>query len=154
MEFTLGACRLRVDAAANRAYYRARSLPWATCSCDGCRNFAQAVWDLPQVVTDFFAVLGLDPKKPAEIYAIDQEETPAICPYGGFYHLKGELLAGLPRPGQCCGEWQTLAEGFSVAFRSDCHLVPTGFPTPCVQMEIEFRLPWLLPVKNPYYYDC
>ena len=58
-EFTLGGYRLLVDVEATRAYYAAYNEPWITCECDGCRNFAQAVKDLPQAVKDFFDALGL-----------------------------------------------------------------------------------------------
>ena len=150
-EFHIGSYRLSVDAEAARAYYAAHPLPWVACDCAGCRNFIQAVKTLPPAVTDFFAALGLDPEKPAEVYAIDQEESAALCPYGAFYHLTGEIWAGLPTSG-CCGEWLTLAEGVEAAFRPDCALLPEDFPRPCMQMEMECRLPWLLEEENPYYH--
>lgn len=153
-EFAWGSYRLEIDVEATREYYEAHPLPWITCDCAGCRNFVRAVKKLPPSVTGFFTVLGVAPEKPAEIYAIDQEEDPAICSYGGFYHLKGALLAGLPAPGQCCGAWLPLADGFSAAFRPDCALLPEDFPRPPIQMEIEFRLPWLLEEENPYYHHC
>lgn len=151
-EFTLGAYRLQADVETTRAYYAACPQPWVTCDCAGCRNFARAVRFLPPAVAAFFASLGLDPEKPAEIYALDQEDS-AVCLYGGFYHLTGKLTAGVPAPGYACGTWLELAEGFSAAFRPDCALLPVDFPQPCLQMEVNFRFPWLLEEENAYYHN-
>lgn len=153
-EFTLAPYRLAVDVEGTRAYYAAHPLPWVVCDCAGCRNFVRAVKTLPPAVTDFFASLGLDPEKPAEVYAIDQEESAAFCFYGAFYHLAGKILTGLPAPGCCCGAWLTLADGAEAAFRPDCALLPGDFPGPCIQMEAEYRLPWLLREENPYHHSC
>lgn len=152
-EVVFGAYRLAVDVEGTRGYYRAHPLPWVCCDCAGCRNFVRAVKTLPPAVTDFFAALGLDPEKPAEVYAIDQEEDAALCRYGAFYHLRGELLAGLPEPGCCCGAWLALDGGTEAAFRPDCALVPADFPAPRVQLEAAFCLPWLLEEENPYYHN-
>ena len=95
-EFIFGAYRLLADAEAARAYYAAH--PGITCGCAGCRNFLRAVKALPPAAAGFFAALGLEAEKAAEVYAIDQEESAGICRYGAFYHLPGELRAGLPAP--------------------------------------------------------
>ena len=139
-EFIFGSYRLLADAEAARAYYAAH--PGITCGCAGCRNFVRAVKTLPSAAVDFFAALGLDPEKAAEVYAIDQEESAGICLYGAFYHLPGELSA--------LGKPLAIAEGFSAAFQADCNLLQKDFPQPCVQLEAEFRLPWLLEEENLY----
>ncbi len=66
-EFTFGSYRLLMDVEANRTYYAAHPLPWMTCGCAGCQNFAQAVKNLPQPVREFFDALGMDPEKPGEL---------------------------------------------------------------------------------------
>ena len=149
-EFALESYRLAVDVEGTRAYYGTHPLPWILCDCAGCRNFAWAVKTLPPTVTDFFAALGLDPEKPAEIYINTADRSMGW--YGGWYHLRGELLAGFPPPEQCIGKWLSLTENFSVAFRQDCALVPEDFPEPRLQMEIDCRLPWLL--EELYFQDC
>ena len=147
-EFQIGPYRLAADAEGTGDYYAARPLPWVTCACAGCRNFALAVRTLPPAVTDFFAALGLDPEKPAEV-CVDHADG-GSCLYGCWYHLIGELAAGGPLPGRLCGEWLTLAEGVEAAFSPECHLLPEDFPQPGLQLNLEWRLPWLLEEENPY----
>lgn len=144
-----GPYRLMADIEATRAWYEAHPLPWVTCDCAGCRNFVQAVKALPPAVTDFFTALGLDPEKPAEV-CVDRGDRES-CLYGGWYHLAGELTAGGPPPGRLCGAWLAPAEGVEIAFGPECHLLPEDFPRPCVQLNLEWRLPWLLEEKNPYF---
>ncbi len=148
-EFTFGPYRLMADIEATRAWYEAHPLPRVTCDCAGCRNFIQAVKALPPAVTDFFTALGLDPEKPAEV-CVDRGDRES-CLYGGWYHLAGELTAGGPPPGRLCGAWLAPAEGVEIAFGPECHLLPEDFPRPCVQLNLEWRLPWLLEEKNPYF---
>ncbi len=148
-EFTFGPYRLMADIEATRAWYEAHPLPRVTCDCAGCRNFVQAVKALPPAVTDFFTALGLDPEKPAEV-CVDRGDRES-CLYGGWYHLAGELTAGGPPPGRLCGAWLAPAEGVEIAFGPECHLLPEDFPRPCVQLNLEWRLPWLLEEKNPYF---
>lgn len=136
-EFQLGSYRLSVDVEATRDFYAARPLPWITCGCAGCRNFVRAVKTLPP---------------PAEVcvdrgYGVD-------CLYGSWYHISGELLEGGPSPGRLYGEWLTLAEGVEAAFSPECHLPPEEFPRPCFQLNLEWRLPWLLEEENPYDQGC
>lgn len=148
-DFAFGPYRLMADIEATRAWYEAHPLPWVTCDCAGCRNFVQAVKALPPAVTDFFTALGLDPEKPAEV-CVDRGDRES-CLYGGWYHLAGELTAGGPPPGRLCGAWLAPAEGVEIAFGPECHLLPEDFPRPCVQLNLEWRLPWLLEEKNPYF---
>ena len=152
-ELTFGAYRLLVDVEATRAYYAAHNEPWITCDCAGCRNFAQAVKDLPPAVRDFFGVLGLDPEKPGEV--MFYQGTQRTLSGGGWYHLVGQVLEGASRPGDCeafPAGWYELAEGFSVGFQNHCDLLPEDFPRPCCQMQFNYTLPWVLEEKNPYYY--
>ena len=147
-EFTLPPYRLNIDIAATRAYCAAHPFPRVTCGCAGCRNFVRAVKTLPPAVTDFFSALGLDPERAAEV-CVDHADKKS-CLYGSWYHLVGELTAGEPPPGHLCGAWLTLAEGVEAAFGQECHLLPEDFPRPCLQLNLEWRLPWLLEEKNPY----
>lgn len=144
-EFTFGPYHLRADTAQTRAYYAAHPLPWVTCDCSGCRNFVRAVKTLPPAVTELFAALGLDPEKPAEtMYYTGTAESVSG---GGWYHLCGTLSGDAPASPMTLVE---ITPEFSIAFRPDCALLPEDFPRPCVQMEVEFRLPWLLEDENDY----
>lgn len=153
-EFVFGGYRLAVDVEATRAYYASHNEEWITCQCDGCRNFAQAVGTLPQAVRDFFETLGLDVEKPGEL--MYYQGTPTTLSGGGWYHLVGRILEGDTMPGAkevFPAGWYELGDGFSVAFKSRCDLLPDDFPAPAIQMEFGHRMPWVLEGPNPYIYE-
>ena len=153
-EFVFGGYRLAVDVEATRAYYASHNEDWITCQCDVCRNFAQAVGTLPQAVRDFFQALGLDVEKPGEL--MYYQGTPTTLSGGGWYHLVGRILEGDTMPGAkevFPAGWYELSDGFSVAFKSQCDLLPDDFPRPCFQMEFNHQMPWVLEVPNPYIYE-
>lgn len=113
--FVFGAYRIRVDVEATQVYYAAHPLPWITCGCAGCRNFAQAVYHLPQTVRDFFSSLGLDPEKPGEL--CNYGAVSGSLSGGGWYHMVGTILEGASKPGGCevfPAGWHELARSFSV----------------------------------------
>lgn len=150
-EFSFGPYRIRVDVEATREYYAARPLPWFTCDCAGCRNFARAVKRLPTAVREFFDDLGLDPEKPGE--TCYYTGTPDSLVGGGWYYICGTILAGASMPGDYeafPAGWYELDENFSVGFKTGCDLLPDDFPRPCFQMEFNHRLPWVLKEPNPY----
>ena len=150
MEIVLGSYRLDVDVAATRAYYAEHPLPWITCDCKGCQNYERAITQIPQEVKEFFDRLGLDPEKPAETCYYQGTET--TLSGGGWYHICGTILesAVSENPSMVFGEWITPAEGFNVAFKTECDLLPKDFPQPCFQMEFSHLLPWVLEEPNPY----
>lgn len=142
-EFSFGGYRLLVDAEKTREYYAAHPLPWVTCTCNGCRNFVQAVKLLPEEVRSFFAQLGVDPEKPGETSWFTL--TPAEASGDAWYHICGTILAGGEAPeGQRFNEWLDVTEKFRAAFSPECYLLPEDFPRPCFQMDVAFALPWVL----------
>lgn len=145
-EFVFGPYRLLVDVERTQAYYSAHPLPWVTCGCAGCRNFVQAVKLLPPEAKGFFDALGLDPGKPGELCYYQGTERDLAG--DGWYHLAGTVLEGgfeaYP------AEWYSLAEGFSVGFKTACDLLPEDFPKPCFQMEFSYIIPWVMREPNPY----
>ena len=150
-ELTFGAYRLLVDVEATRSYYAAHDEPWITCDCAGCRNFAQAVKDLPRAIRDFFDTLGLEPEKVQELcyYNGSEQTISGDC----WYHLVGTVVQGSSKPGDYqvfpVG-WVDITKAFSVGFKNECELLPEDFPHPCCQMQLNFTLPWGLEEPNPY----
>ena len=149
-EFVFGIYRLLVDVERTQAFYAEHPLPWIIGDCAGCRTFAQAIREIPAPVRDFFEALGLDPEKPAETCYYQGTET--TLSGGGWYHICGEIAEGaLPEDSpQIFSQWLELTEDFSVAFKTQCDLLPENFPRPAFQMELNHLLPWLLEEKNPY----
>lgn len=147
-EFVFGGYRLAVDVEKTQAYYAAHPLPWVTCTCGGCRNFAEAVKLLPENIKAFFTALGLDPEKPAETCWYPGTKTESNG--DAWYHLCGTILERAePGENMRFGEWMEVAENFRAAFGPECHLLPEDFPRPCFQMDVIFQLSWVLEEANP-----
>ncbi len=147
-EVIFGGYRLAVDVEKTREYYAAHPLPWVTCTCAGCRNFIRAVKLLPEEVRTFFARLGADPEKPAETGWYPGTRTEANG--DAWYHLCGRIVERIEPPeDRRFGEWLNIAENFRAAFGPECCLLPEDFPRPCFQMDVTFRLPWVLEEENP-----
>lgn len=156
MIFDIGIYQLDVDVEKTAAFYRADGD--ITCDCAGCRNYAKAVAELPASVAQFFHQFGIDPAKPIEVSA-----TPAVCEdfvyYSGFYYICGtyqenkehrtpdaEKEAQFNQP-----SWMDLDDDRSVYFiKPRWGVLDNNFPTPVIQMEIGFTLPWVLDEPNPY----
>jgi hypothetical protein len=140
-EFTIGPCRLLVDAEATRAWYAARGEIAGGCDCAYCRNFAAAIETVPRDAGALLASMGVDIRKPREVI----EWGPGAggrYPYEGIYHLAGTAPAG-----DCPSA--VLAEGVTVSFDEDCDLLPEDFPSPCFQINVTMKLPWLLHEPKP-----
>lgn len=147
-ELVLGGYRLAVDVERTREYYAAHPLPWVTCTCGGCRNFAEAVKLLPDAVKTFFDRLGVDPEKPAETSWFPG--TKAVANGDAWYHVCGTILERKePGENQRFLEWLDVTEKFSASFGPECWLLPEDFPRPCFQMDVAFQLPWVLEEENP-----
>lgn len=147
-EMILGGYRLSVDVEKTRAYYAARPLPWVTCTCAGCRNFVEAVKQLPEEVKVFFDTLGTDPEKPVETSW--NPGSPAAANGDAWYHVCGRIMDRIEPPeNHVFGEMLDITEAFSAAFNPECWLLPDDFPRPCFQLEVFFQLPWVLEEPNP-----
>ena len=152
---------LDIDIQKTRLFYKKTNNVSVGCSCSGCRNFERATEILPAEVKKFFAALGIDMKKPAEVYANTVNADGSVA-YGGFYHICGRLLDGE-------SAWVTvksnkkattfyldsskaysISKDFRVFFQEDCCLVEDGFPEPVLQLEIEANIPWVLAEPNDF----
>lgn len=130
-EFVFAGYRLAVDVEATRAYYASHNEEWITCQCDGCGQLCPGGGNAAQAVRDFFETLGLDVEKPGEL--MYYQGTPTTLSGGGWYHLVGRILEGDTMPGAkevFPAGWYELGDGFSVAFKSQCDLLPDDFPAP------------------------
>ena len=159
--FRFSECVFDVDVERTRAYYTQDD--YRLCGCQNCRNYDQAILTVPDAVLDFLRSLGIDPRKPTEVYSVNEElEEDGTLRYNGWYHVCGTPV-----------EWtettsETVAENgvrilqhrmdlayspapdypFSILPVKNTVMLPKGFPTPALQLEIDVRLPWVLP--DPY----
>lgn len=149
MRYFIGKYVLDIDVARTRAYYEAAQD--FSCTCTGCRNFAQAVRYLPDEVKAFFERLGMDMKKPAEVFAIYKNGDHSVY-YGGFFHICGTILEGPNTLVQIDEKHSTvdktavcsLSDVFEFYFQEECYLLDEQFPRPVFQMEVYMTLPWVL----------
>jgi hypothetical protein len=158
----LGEYILDIDVCENEKYYKNERYVSEGCECDGCRNYELAVDQVSTDVREMFNKLGIDIKKPAEVYVNCSENN--ILFYGGFYHLCGTIVKG-ESPWEVVSETKTstvrhlnenrmicLEKSFRIAFQEGCALLDENFPRPCIQMEILAYLPWVMQKENRYEY--
>lgn len=160
MRITLGEYTLDVSEEENRDYYLKERYISEGCSCDGCQNYELSVEKVSPEVINLFNQLGIDIKKPAEVY-VNYSESNVLC-YGGFYHICGRIVKG-ESPWEIVSQIEnstasylneskmfSIATNYKVAFQEECSLLNENFPRPCIQMEILAYLPWLLDKPNTY----
>lgn len=135
VEFVLGDHHLSVDTAATSAYYEAHTELVSACSCAHCRNFHAALPLLPVGIRDFLTALGLRADCPAEVMEWTREADGRHW-YTVQYQIAGTLLRR--------GDPVEIVPGTTAAFTSGSGPFLEGFPTPCFQLFLDLRLPWLL----------
>jgi hypothetical protein len=145
-----------VDVERTRAFYSREDVPTTSekCSCAGCQNYDRAIVEAPAAVLDFLESLGIDPRKPAEVYDVmgGLDEDGRVW-YNGFYHVCGTRLEGEDAWVDTAKDMKHLDESkmyapdpsFRISFEEQVHLLRKEFPTPVLQMEINAHLPWVLP---------
>jgi len=116
------------------------------CDCQSCQNYQKAILSFPIEVHRFFEELGIDISKPPQVYEIDFKN--GIVNMGGWYHIVGNILDGIdcsqpvgiePPP------LFTISDGFDIGFTRDISpMRAETFPKPMFQMEIFFKVPWVL----------
>lgn len=136
------------DRKATRAFYKEHQLITDDCDCAYCRNYSEALGELPKKLLDLLDRLGIDPRKEAEVYECMKHDDGRHL-YGTSYHFVGTLILdeayqdslddGYRRDGQ-----YILFEDYSIRFNDDVVLVPDGFPSPVLQLEFQVTIPWKL----------
>ena len=148
----IGQWRISVDREATQNAYADMDSA-EKCACCYCRNYDNAVFDFPMEVQRLFEDLGIDIAQPAELMHYTVEN--GVAHTGGWYHIVGEYQEGeeLPtvapkRSRKKQTDFVKLAEGFYIGFTRCVKLVDDKFPRPVLQMEIDFRVHWVL--EEPY----
>ena len=151
-----------VDVERTRAFY-SRDGRWQ-CDCQDCRNYDKAILTAPATVLDFLRSMGIDPRKPTEVFnTTGMLEEDGTIPYNGWLHVCGTLTEGPDTVTERVTEdgVRCLSFRWDLAYRPDpaypfellptreIDLIPENFPAPVLQMEINTRLPWVLP--EPYH---
>ena len=150
---------LDVDVERTREFY-ARDDRWQ-CDCRSCRNYDKAILTAPETVLDFLRSMGVDPLKPAEIYSVKGElEEDGTLWYNGWLHVCGVLVECPKTTCKTMGKYNFYAYETNVEYFPDpdypfsvlpvknLAVVAKDFPEPVLQLEIDTRLPWVLP--EPY----
>lgn len=97
------------------------------CSCLYCKNFVEAANQLTPNVSDVFAILGINPSKPAHLSYLHTDEAD-ITSYLGNYHLIGRVLEGeLCRNSNWNKENTIEMDNFTFGFSKEFEFVPKGF---------------------------
>ena len=136
--FAAGDNEVSCDVEATRTAYRAFAP--AVCDCSSCRNYRLARGGLFQgTILDFLAQFGIDAGKEAEIYGMGPVQPGGeFIQYGGWFHFIGEIVKW--------GGNVNLDDNLTIYFSPKIALPPESFlGHPLVQIELEFKLPWVLP---------
>ena len=131
---------IEVDLDKTKKFYDKSTVSPYDCSCHKCRNYMLAIDDFPQEVFDFFGKLGVDVRKSPEVHVVGELRNGKFC-YGGFYHLCGNIISP-DRMGP--NDSYSITNGYEIWFSNDISLLERNFPTPAIQMEINFHVPWKL----------
>ena len=160
MIFNFGSYVLDIDVDRTRAFYGRPDVKTTSeqCVCTGCQNYDAAILLASPKVLNFFESLGIDPRKPAEVYDLlggDPDEAGTMY-YNGWYHVCGVRLQGDDAWVNVTDEMKHLEfakmyavdDSFKVSFEEGTLMLHKAFPSPVLQMEIDAHLPWVLPNKG------
>lgn len=152
---------LDVDVERTRAFY-AREDGWQ-CDCQDCRNYDKAILTAPEAVLELLRSLGIDPRKPAEVFNVTgmREEDGTVW-YNGWFHVCGTLVECPETVTETVAEdgSRSLSYRWELGYRPEpdypfallptreIDLLPKDFPAPAVELEFDTHLPWALP--TPY----
>ena len=146
MILQFGQYKIDVDVEKTRKYYETAEKLSESCSCDGCRNFEQAVEILPPQVKDFFTGLGIDLRRICECTVFGKKGDKALS-YMGFCHACGTVLEGK----NACNDFDwdkklafPVSDNFLVSFRNNIWAIEDNFPLPAFKIDFAATIPWVL----------
>ena len=152
MIFDFGKFRVDVDVEKTREFYtnKAKTV-LEDCGCNSCRNYYEAIKKTPDRVKSFFDSLGIDPQKsPEATWYVTNENGMAY--YTVTFHVVGTVIdsVNMYKPlGR--NTWTMIPENlyeidenFKVGFTSDIFLLEKDFPEPCIQLEVDAHMPWVI----------
>ena len=87
MIFQLGRYTIDVDVEKTKDFYASAVASNEICSCPCCQHFPNAIMSCSTIIVDFLNNLGIDPRKPGEVFGDKYN-----C--SGWYHIVGTLLNG------------------------------------------------------------
>ena len=152
MIFRFGNYTLDIDVDRTRDFYAREDVETTSekCTCQGCQNYDKAILAASDTVVGFLRSLGIDPRKPAEVFDVMGilGEDGKVW-YNGFYHLCGVRLQGEDAWVETAKDMKHLdgdrmyavGPDFKVSFEEQIHLLHKEFPAPVLQMEIDAHLP-------------
>ena len=130
MEHIFGNTIIETNTAKNADYYKNIPIISDECSCDKCQNFVNGVGRLAPEISDFFAEIGIDIKKPVFLSALYSEDNSHSICYWAFYDLCGSIIEN-------CNDQYSLTWNCHVSFHNKSSDV--------IQAEVFFHhFPWVL----------
>ena len=165
MIFRFGNYTLDVDVERTRAFYERDDVKTTSeqCVCQGCQNYDGAILTASATVLDFLRSMGIDPRKPAEVFNVTgMQEADGTIWYNGWFHVCGTLVESPETVNETMHEngSRSLSYRWELGYRPDpdypfvllptreISLLPEGFPAPALELEMDTRLPWVL--SAPY----
>ena len=152
MIFDFGNFRVDIDVESTKAFYsKYGKTVLEDCGCVNCRNYYEAILKVSDKVKSFFNSIGIDPQKSPEATWWDTNEN-GIAYYSIIFHVVGTIIQSvdISKPVEDNGYQLTndnlyeIDKNFKVGFTSNVILVEKDFPNPCIQLEIEAYLPWMI----------
>ena len=152
MIFDFGNFRVDIDVESTKAFYsKYGKTVLEDCGCVNCRNYYEAILKVSDKVKSFFNSIGIDPQKSPEATWWDTNEN-GIAYYSIIFHVVGTIIQSVDifKPVGDNGyqlindNLYEIDKDFKVGFTSNVILVEKDFPNPCIQLEIEAYLPWMI----------
>ena len=113
------------------------------CGCINCCNYYEAILNVSDKVKDFFNSLGIDPQKsPEATWWVTNNN--GIAYYTICFHIVGTLLKPENKYAANNFHKYEIEQGFEISFASRIAYLEENFPQPCIQLEIDAYLPWVL----------
>lgn len=152
MLFEFGNFHVDIDVERTREFYQnhGKSVE-ESCGCNRCRNYSKAIENVSDKIKSFFDLLGIDPQKSPEATWWMTNEN-GIAYYTVVFHVVGTIMDSVDiyKPDGAGGlvsipeSLYEIDEGFKVGFTSENILLEKEFPKPCIQLEMDAHLPWVL----------